>query len=197
MSWILEKLSDHEIFGLLKEQDADAWKLVYEKSVLTEARSLRSGRMAREAGITPEELLGILYEEMIGKGKINLYRDDGGSVFSWLRTYVRGYVYHSVVKRHPEISIDGASDDDCGITIPVEDPAKDRKDEWDMVQECFGEMWQENPMRAYVHLLKLRMNLSSTEIMEMLGISSTANVDQIFARAVKDMGRKKVEHENL
>lgn len=197
MSWILEELSDHEIFGLLKEQDADAWKLVYEKSVLTEARSLRSGRMAREAGITPEELLGILYEEMIGKGKINLYRDDGGSVFSWLRTYVRGYVYHSVVKRHPEISIDGASDDDCGITIPVEDPAKDRKDEWDMVQECFGEMWQENPMRAYVHLLKLRMNLSSTEIMEMLGISSTANVDQIFARAVKDMGRKKVEHENL
>jgi hypothetical protein len=197
MSWILEELSNHEIFGLLKEQDADAWKLVYEKSVLTEARSLRSGRMAREAGITPEELLGILYEEMIGKGKINLYRDDGGSVFSWLRTYVRGYVYHSVVKRHPEISIDGASDDDCGITIPVEDPAKDRKDEWDMVQECFGEMWQENPMRAYVHLLKLRMNLSSTEIMEMLGISSTANVDQIFARAVKDMGRKKVEHENL
>lgn len=197
MSWILEELSDHEIFGLLKEQDADAWKLVYEKSVLTEARSLRSGRMAREAGITPEELLGILYEEMIGKGKINLYRDDGGSVFSWLRTYVRGYVYHSVVKRHPEISIDGASDDDCGITIPVEDPAKDRKDEWDMVQKCFGEMWQENPMRAYVHLLKLRMNLSSTEIMEMLGISSTANVDQIFARAVKDMGRKKVEHENL
>lgn len=195
MSWSIEELSDHEIFGLLKDQDADAWRLVYEKSVLTEARSLRSSRMAYEAGVTPEELLGILYEEMIGQGKIGLYRDDGSSLFAWLRTYVRGYVYRSVVKRHPEISLDGVSDEGDEIPIPVEDPARDRKDEWALVQECFGEMWSENPMRAYVHLLKLRMNLSSTEIMEMLGISSTANVDQIFARAVKDMGKKKVEHE--
>jgi hypothetical protein len=195
MSWTIEELSDHEIFGLLKDQDADAWRLVYEKSVLTEARSLRSSRMAYEAGVTPEELLGILYEEMIGQGKIGLYRDDGSSLFAWLRTYVRGYVYRSVVKRHPEISLDGVSDEGDEIPIPVEDPARDRKDEWALVQECFGEMWSENPMRAYVHLLKLRMNLSSTEIMEMLGISSTANVDQIFARAVKDMGKKKVEHE--
>ena len=191
----LDGLTDHELFGLLKEQDADAWKLVYERSVLTEARSLRSGRMAREAGITPEELMSMLYEEMIGCGKIALYRDAGGSVFSWLRTYVRGYVYHSVVRTHEEISIDGVSEEGGEFTIPVEDPARDRKDQWDMVQTCFGEMWAENPMRAYVHLLKLRMNLSSTDIMKMLGISSTANVDQIFARAVKDMGRKKVEHE--
>ena len=188
-------LSDHEIFGLLKEQDADAWSQVYEKSVLSEARSLRSGRMAREAGITPEELMSMLYEEMIGRGKINLYRDNGGSVFSWLRTYVRGYVYHSVVKRHEEISTDVVSEEGEEFTIPVEDPARDRKEQWDMVQTCFGEMWAENPMKAYVHLLKLRMNLSSTDIMRMLGISSTANVDQIFSRAVKDMGRKKVEHE--
>lgn len=192
---MISGLTDHEIFGLLKEQDADAWSEVYEKSVLTEARSLRSGRMAREAGITPEELMSMLYEEMIGRGKINLYRDNGGSVFSWLRTYVRGYVYHSVVKRHEEISTDVVSDEGEEFTIPVEDPARDRKEQWDMVQTCFGEMWAENPMKAYVHLLKLRMNLSSTDIMRMLGISSTANVDQIFSRAVKDMGRKKVEHE--
>ena len=191
----LDGLTDHEVFGLLKEQDGDAWSLVYEKSVLSEARSLRSGRMAREAGITPDELMSMLYEEMIGRGKINLYRDNGGSVFSWLRTYVRGYVYHSVVKRHEEISTDAVSDEDVEFTIPIEDPARDRKEQWDMVQTCFGEMWAENPMKAYVHLLKLRMNLSSTDIMRMLGISSTANVDQIFSRAVKDMGRKKVEHE--
>jgi len=191
----LDELTDHEIYGLLKEQDADAWRLAYERSVLTEARSLRSGRMAREAGITPEELMSMLYEEMIGRGKIALYRDNGGSVFAWLRTYVRGYVYHSVVKTHDEFSIDGVSEEGEEFTIPVEDPARDRKEQWDMVQTCFGEMWAENPMRAYVHLLKLRMNLSSADIMKMLGISSAANVDQIFARAVKDMGRKKVEHE--
>ena len=42
-------------------------------------------------------------------------------------------------------------------------------------------------MRAYVHLLKLRMNLSSTEIKDMLGVSTEANVDQTFSRALKDM----------
>ena len=192
---VLDELTDHEIFILLQEQDADAWKLAYERSVLTEARSLRSARMAREAGVTPDELMSMLYEEMIGRGKISLYRDNGGSVFSWLRTYVRGFVYHSVVRAHEEFSIDGVSDEGDEFTIPIEDPARDRKEQWDMVQTCFGEMWDENPMRAYVHLLKLRMNLSSTDIMKMLGISSTANVDQIFARAIKDMGRKKVEHE--
>lgn len=191
----LDDLTYHEIFVLLKEQDADAWKMVYERSVLTEARSLRSARMASEAGITPEELMGMLYEEMIGKGRIALYRDDGANVFSWLRTYVRGYVYHSVVKRHEEISLDGVSEDGAEFTIPVEDPARSRKEQWDLVQKCFGEMWHENPMRAYVHLLKLRMNLSSSEIMKMLCISSTANVDQIFSRAVSDMSRKKVENE--
>ena len=138
----------------------------------------------------------MLYEEMIGRGKICLYRDNGGSIFSWLRTYVRGYVYHSVVKRHEEISTDVVSEEGEEFTIPIEDPARDRKEQWDMVQTCFGEMWAENPMKAYVHLLKLRMNLSSTDIMRMLGISSAANVDQIFSRAVKDMGRKKVEHES-
>ena len=193
---MLDGLSDHEIFGLLKEQDAEAWRLVYERSVLTEARSLRSGRMAREAGITPEELMSMLYEEMIGREKILLYRDNGGNVFAWLRTYVRGYVYHSVVRTHEELSLDKVSDEGEEITIPIEDPARGRKEQWEMVQTCFGEMWAENPMRAYVHLLKLRMNLSSTEIMKLLGISSAANVDQIFARAVKDMGRKKVEHED-
>jgi hypothetical protein len=100
-----------------------------------------------------------------------------------------------VVKRHPEISIEGMSEEGSGFTIAIEDPARSRKEQWDLVQQCFGEMWRENPMRAYVHLLKLRMNLSSSEIKEMLGVTSTANVDQIFARAVKEMGRRKVEHE--
>ena len=70
-----------------------------------------------------------------------------------------------------------------------------RKEEWELVQKCFGDLWKKNPMRAYVHLLKLRMNLSSTEIKRMLGVSSEANVDQLFSRALKDMQKLKVQHE--
>ena len=64
-----------------------------------------------------------------------------------------------------------------------------------LVQKGFADLYRKNPMRAYVHWLKLRMNLSSTEIKSMLGMSSEANVDQTFSRAVKDMRNLKVQHE--
>ena len=211
------KLSEHEIYELLKLQDDLAWRIVWEKAVLAEAKSLRSARIAREWGVTPEELMSILYEDMIGKGKIELFRDDGGSLWGWLRQYVRGYIRRANPAPHGEISIDAADaegfgDEEGGTCYtdkiskmlsdaqgrdanPSEDPAMRRREEWAMAQACFGDLWKENPLRAYVHLLKLRLNLSSTEIKNMLGISSEANVDQLFSRALKDMRKLKEEHE--
>ena len=206
-------LSEHEIFELLKLQDDLAWRLVWEKAVLAEAKSLRSARMAREWGVTPEELMGILYEDMIARGKIELYRDDGGSLVGWLRTYVRGYIRQANPDRRREVSLDTTgtegednanfeekiskevSDAKGRDSSPLEDPALRRQEEWAMVQRCFGELWRKNPLRAYVHLLKLRLNLSSRQIKDMLGISSEANVDQLFSRAVKDMRELKVQYE--
>ena len=211
----LEGASEHEIYELLKLQDAEAWRLAWEKAVLPEARSLRSGQMARRFGVTAEEMMSLLYVEMIGGGKINLFRDDGGSLWGWMRTYVRGYIHQADPARKKEISLEGADfgdESDGGASFeekvskmvsdsrgressPLEDPAMRRKEEWELVQKCFGDLWKKNPMRAYVHLLKLRMNLSSTEIKCMLGVSSEANVDQLFSRALKDMRELKVQHE--
>ena len=180
----LEGASEHEIYELLKLQDAEAWRLAWEKAVLPEARSLRSGQMARRFGVTAEEMMSLLYVEMIGGGKINLYRDDGGSLWGWMRTYVRGYIHQADPARKKEISLEGADfgdESDGGASFeekvskmvsdsrgressPLEDPAMRRKEEWELVQKCFGDLWKKNPMRAYVHLLKLRMNLSSTEM---------------------------------
>ena len=211
----LEGASDHEIYELLKLQDAEAWRLAWEKAVLPEAKSLRSGQMARRFGITPEEMMSLLYVEMIGARKIELFRDDGGSLWGWLRTYVRGYIRRADPARRGEVSLEGAdfgdsqdggasyedkiskmvSDSRGRDASPLEDPAVRRREEWELVQKCFGDLWKKNPMRAYVHLLKLRMNLSSTEIKRMLGVSSEANVDQLFSRALKDMRELKVRHE--
>ena len=209
----LSHLTDHDIYELLRRQDADAWSFVWKRAVLAEARSFRNSEMARRWGVTPEELLGRLYEEMIARGKIDLYRDDGGSIVGWLRTYVRGYVRQANPDRRREISLDSAgiegednvsfeekvskevSDSMGRDSSPLEDPALRRQEEWAMVQRCFGELWRKNPLRAYVHLLKLRLNLSSREIKDMLGISSEANVDQMFTRAVRDMRELKVQYE--
>ena len=212
----LASLSDHEVYELLKLRDDLAWKLVWEKVVLAEAKSLRSSAMMCQWGVTSEELLSMLFMDMVGKGKLELYRDDGGSLWGWLRTYVRGYILRANPAERREISLEGAgaadAEDEGGRSFeekvskmmsdaagrdanPGEDPAVRRREEWELVQNCFGELWKENPLRAYVHLLKLRLNLSSTEIKDMLGISSEANVDQLFSRALKDMRKLKDEHE--
>ena len=213
----VEKLSEHEIFELLKLQDDLAWRIAWEKAVLAEAKSLRSAGMAREWGVTPEELMGILYEDMVGKGKLALFRDDGGSLWGWMRMYVRGYIRRANPAERGEVSLEGADETGFGAdeggasytdkiskmlsdaqgrdALPSEDPALRRREEWALVQSCFGDLWKESPLRAYVHLLKLRLNLSSTEIKNMLGISSEANVDQLFSRALKDMRKLKDENE--
>ena len=208
-------MSDHELFTLLKEQDADAWALVWEKVVLAETRSLRSAELARKRGVSPEALMSDLYDDMIARGRIYLYRDDGGNLVGWLRKYVRGYVLHADPGRGREVSLDapapGAEDGDGpdyaekiakalsdaggSDSLLSVDPEIGRREAWRMVQACFRELWREHPRRAYVHLLKLRMNLSSGEIRDMLGISSSANVDQLFSRAVKAMQEARARHE--
>jgi len=209
----LSHLTDHDIYELLRRQDAGAWTCIWKKAVLAEARSFRSSEMARKWGVSPEELMGRLYEEMIARGKIELYRDDGGSIVGWLRSYVRGYIRQANPERRREVSMDsvGAEGEDNASFVekiskevsdskgrdssPLEDPALRRKEEWLTVQRCFGELWRKSPLKAYVHLLKLRLNLSSKEIKDMLGISSESNVDQLFSRAVKDMRELKVKYE--
>ena len=210
----LENASDHVVWEHLKLQDAEAWKLAWERAVLPEAEGFRSGRKAREWGITPEEMMSLLYVEMVGARKLDLYRDDGGSLWGWLRTYVRGYIHRARPDaRLTSIEGTGESDEEGESrsfeekismqvsdsrgrdALPDEDPAVRRREEWELVQKCFADLYRKNPMRAYVHLLKLRMNLSSTEIKSMLGMSSEANVDQTFSRALKDMQKFKVQHE--
>jgi hypothetical protein len=56
-----------------------------------------------------------------------------------------------------------------------------------MTHLCFKDLWNADPERAYVMLFKTRFHLSSEEIRDILDISSSANVDQIFSRSVKFM----------
>ena len=91
----LEQAEDHVVWEYLKLQDADAWRLAWERAVLPEAEGFRSGAKARDWGVSAEELMSLLYLEMVGGGKLALYRDDGGSLWGWMRAYVRGYIHRA------------------------------------------------------------------------------------------------------
>ena len=184
-------MTDNEWFQLVKSGDDEGWRLVWERVVSSEAKSMRSAEMMRKYSLTDGDLMGRLYEEMIVRGKIGLYRGEG-SFEGWLRRYVRGYVLNAAPNKHGEISIENARPDaDDGRTemdIPVDVTADLLRGEtWGMTHWCFRKLWNEDPERCYIHVLKTRFFLSSEEIRDFLDVSSAANVDQIFSRSVKFM----------
>lgn len=195
------KMSDGEWLELIRTGSDEGWKLVWDRIIAPEAKSLRSAEMMRRYSLTDGDLMGMLYADMIGRRKIELFRNDGGSLQGWLRTYVRGYVLNADPNRHGEISIEGAHPDAEGegtrIDLPQEDGGVLRSEAWRLTHYCFRELWNEDPERAYVHLLKTRFFLSSEEIRGFLDISSAANVDQIFSRSVKFMRKAWIRHDRI
>lgn len=192
-------MTDAEWLELVKKGEDEGWKLVWERVVEPESRSQRSSGIMHRNSLDAGDLMGMLYEEMIGGGKINLFRGEG-SLAGWLRRYVRGYILNSNPNTHGEVFIDGALTDGEGncsaMELPVEDKQLISKEVWINTHYCFHDLWMKDPERAYIHLLKTRFHFSSEETKNFLDISSTANVDQIFSRNVKFMRESWKKHEN-
>ncbi len=181
-------MTDTEWLRLVRAGDDAGWRRVWERVVAPEARSLRSAEMMRRYSLSEGDLMGRLYEDMIGRKKIGLYRGEG-SFEGWLRRYVRGYVLGANPRARGELSLDAGGDDDVptAIDVPVRDDKVLLRDAWIMTHRCFHDLWRSDPEKAYVHLLKTRFHLSSEEVRDFLDVSTVANVDQIFSRAVKFM----------
>jgi len=184
-------MTDAEWYELVKSGEDEGWRLVWERVVEPESKSLRSAEMMRRYSLAAGDLMGMLYEDMIGRRKIDLYRGEG-SFEGWLKRYVRGYVLAANPNSHGEISIEGAhpdSDDGRSVMeIPSDDKmARIRGEVWGMTHWCLRKLWNEDPERSYIHVLKTRFFLSSEEIRDLLDVSSSANVDKIFSRSVKFM----------
>ena len=192
-------MTDKEWYERVKSGDDEAWRLVWEKVVEPESVSVRSADLMRRYSLAADDLMGMLYEDLLGRGKIDLYRNDGGSFQGWLRTYVRGYVLGADPYRHGEISIDavpvGGEDETKILDVPKEDYEVIRREAWQMTLWCFRELWNEDPERCYIHLLKTRFFLSSEEVRDFLDVSSSANVDQIFSRSIKFMRQRYQYHD--
>lgn len=203
-----------ELCQLLKREDRGAWNYVLEILVAQEKFSAANNRKRFDWNVPLESLLGQLYEEMVGQRKLEGY-EGRGSLIGWLRTYLRGYLNRQNPERIRFVSLDeaprGEGDEADGPTLAEkiafekseqqgvnayvdEDLHVLRHEQWELAQKCFRDLWQGNTMQAYVMLLKLRFHMSSLEIKERLGVTSAANVDQMFARAVKKMREVKVKY---
>ncbi len=191
--------SSEDAYALVKAGGDDGWKLVWEHVVEPEMRSTRSAELARKYGVTAGDLMGWLYEDMIGRKKIDNFRNDGGSLWGWMRQYARGYVTRANPAAHGEFSLEATAErDERGEMMPilVEAGKGIRHNEvWYVTHRCFLALWDDDPVKAYVHILRAKLRLSSEQVKEMLNLSSAAAVDQIFSRAVRDMRAYWVEYD--
>ena len=81
-------MTDHEWYELVKAGEDAGWKLVWEKVVEPESTSLRSAEMMKRYSITAGDLMGMLYEDMLGRRKID--RMPGAEVPSMRRMKLLG-----------------------------------------------------------------------------------------------------------
>ena len=211
----IENLNDHDLCELLKNEDASAWKHFLKVLVDQEKKSCANNRKRFDWGVAIEDLLGRLYEDMIYNKR--LWKWQGrGSLYGWVRVYLRQYLneYNPAGDGRTVDIEDGIEDEEGRVAMTLGDKISaevseiNRKDpyggedlqvlqheRWEIAGKCFRDLWQENSIQAYVLLLKTRFHMSSLEIKERFGVSSAANVDQMFARAVKKMKEARVKYE--
>ena len=195
----MSERADQEWCELVRAGADEGWRRVWERVVEPESNTPRAAEMMRRYALTAGDLMGMLYEEMIGRGKIDLYRGEG-SFEGWIRRYVRGFILNANPNRHGEISLENAhadSDGSAGLEIPTDDRRVLMKDVWITTHYCFHDLWQRDPERAYIHLMKTRYHLSSEEVRDFLDVSSAANVDQIFSRNIKFMRESWPKHDRV
>ena len=207
-------LTDMELVKLLKSESAGAWQYVLERILVQEKHCAANNRKRQDWNVCLESFMGPLYEDMVGERKLDLFSGKG-SLIGWLRRYVRGYLSRENPDDGRSVSLDETIEDvdgECQNTLSdkVAKEASEkhrsnayagegsevlRREQLQIANKCFRDLWLGNSMQAYVMLLKTRFQMSSLEIKERLGISSVANVDQMFSRAVKRMKELKVKHD--
>ena len=209
-----DNMTNVELCQRLKAEDAEAWHYVLEQILAQERHCVANNRKRQDWNLRLDSFKGPLYEDMVGRHKLDLYKGNG-SLIGWLRRYVRGYVNRENPDSGRTVSLDEQFEDGDGeIKNPLSDKVVKilsekqrwnayvgedgevlRRDEWQTAHKCFRDLWLGNSIQAYVMLLKTRFQMSSLEIKERLGISSEANVDQMFSRAVKKMQELRVKYE--
>lgn len=191
----MNAMDDHDIIALLNDGDDEAWHYIELRSIFPMLKSPKIGRIARDRGLSPEEVGDAVFELLFkvdtkrNRRRIELFEFRAPFVYwvrDWVTKVVLGYAEKFDNPVSPEV---------------VESVLKDRaatvydREGFEVAQKCFKRLWKENRLRACVHYYKVIYEMTSREIMKLLHISSESNVNQIFSRAIKDMKRYREELE--
>lgn len=186
---VFDKEKERAFFQRLKAEDKEAWSTIFTRSVCpTLAGKTKNGvsyrQIARDRDLNDVTVYGMLYDYMIGKGKLDNYGFRAPIVY-WMRSYVKMLILDHCKHNDSPVS-DEKIDFSVSENTNEELLTDGSRENWQSVETCFSRMWKENPMSAYVYLLRRYDMLRSKEISAMLDITPQ-NVDTIFHRADENM----------
>lgn len=153
------------------------------------------GRKISDKNIDRDDIYSRLYEKMVLQGKLNALKNKKyviDFIIQYVRAIVSSFFERKSSKKPVVISLDAGGDDgvDVGVDIPQPEPPPVSYEEWELrekVQTEFNVLWQRNPRRALVLLLRYVKGLSAREVKNFLDVATENYVNQVANIAKNDL----------
>ncbi len=177
----MQDVPEKELVDRLWTEDSKAWEYIYLRSVIPVLKQPKYFHIMHDRNLSSIDIYGMVYEHLIAKKKLALFGFRCPVIY-WIRYCVGRLILH-YLKKNPW----AVSDDDYLLGLNNKPARESSGEDSEVARRCFAKLWRQNPMRAYVHLLKVRNEMSAKDIMSLLDISSESNVNKIYERAMSDM----------
>lgn len=181
-----EKTLHHDLVSQLDEKESQAWSFIRLYSIRffvfkANSKLLHLVRDLHLGNDEESEILSRLYKKMMVDKKILLYKHKA-PLHLWMRFYVREIIFEEY-KRKYKAAEQSLSQSEYKIPSESKTCRSLDNEQCAFGQKCFAELWRENPMYAYVLLLRDKVGLSSRKVSELLQHVSEEYVNQLRRRA--------------
>ena len=202
------KENPHELVVRLKASDMEYWEAFNEQVIRNylSKNSVYASKM-NDKNIEIDEVYSNIYGRMIHKRALDRLRSEE-AVIAFVLSYVRSQIDSAYGRRDKSQGGDGGCKkshkepvffDEVGITqdklenIPALEPEEFNDAQfltYRNTREVFNMLWEKNPKRAMVLLLRYVKGLSAEEVRQFMCLASKNYVDQVVSVAKGDMRKK-------
>lgn len=188
-------LTDQDLVALLLQSDPGAWDYVLLELVAPLTRIRKYVEIFNKHGLSTDILITRVWMllEKDDYRRLRAFRF-GASFRTYLFIIVREaqkYEMKEKIGKNPYIL---SEEDDFGSQIPGKEgtDSPELKDEMRYANNLVGRLWQDNPLQAWVLIMRNSLKLSAKEVSSFLNESSS-NVDQLNKRAKEKMNALRKE----
>jgi hypothetical protein len=185
-----------EVVRHLMVSDMGYWEAVKKEIVYPMLESgTNFGQKIRDKNIDKDDIYSRLYEKMVFQGKLKALKNKKyviDFIIQYVRAIVSSFFERKTSKKPVVISINAGGDDETGLSIDIPEPKPPSVsyEEWELrekVQKEFNILWQRNPRRALVLLLRYVKGLSAREVKNFLNVATENYVNQVASIAKNDL----------